>query len=382
MRTFLLALAGLFPFTVSAIIAPESLNLSRMKNRTEFTVEGITTPKVVRYKQERAFESPLYLFEKRESDAYFPEDLLPNRVVHSYQKTDTRQNFTVTSVSSRFAGNENDMIDNNANTHLMFDSNSPEHQIEIDFGGTKKVSEIYMLLGKGDLEPYAVTIQGLFPNNQWQNITSQRPYYYQMRWPEVEVNALRFNIRSNHLFRVSELYMLGDRQQDRFDELVFFAEEGKTYVLFTGPSFGQENFSPQTSLPLNTDTQTPLFDLPESSPYAGYNNDYDADGLTDTQDLCPRTVDAQNLDVDNNGRGDVCEDPDQDGFMSHKDNCPYIYNPAQKDSDQDGEGDDCDGVENRFTENQDFLLYVVFGLAILLLGYLVVKSLKKGVDTK
>lgn len=382
MRTFLLALVGCFPFLVSATWVPSTMDLSRMQDRTEFTVQGITTPKVVRYKQEQAFDIPLYLFEKKYDDQYLESDLLPRRVVHSYEKNDTRQKFTVTSVSSEFAGNKNDMIDNDSNTHLMFDSNSPEHVIEIAFDGTKKVSEIYMILGTGDLEPYSVTIEGRFPNNQWQAITSQRPYYYQMRWPEVEVNALRFTVRSNHLFRVSELYMLGDQQADRFDELVFFAEEGKTYVLFSRPSFGQKSYSALSSLPLNTDNQTPLFELPQPSPYAGYKNDFDEDGLPDSQDLCPRVADSQNLDVDRNGRGDVCEDPDQDGFMSHKDNCPYVYNPSQKDSDEDGEGDDCDGVENRFTENQDFLLYGVFGLAILLLGYLVVKSLPKAPSKK
>lgn len=380
MRTFFLALAFFFPFGILAQnskMESEILDLSRMQNRTEFTVQGIITPKVVRYKQDQAFETPLYLFEKKETGTYTNADLLPTRVVHSYEKIDTRQNFTVTSVSSRFLGNENNMIDRNPNTHLMFDSNSPEHVIEIAFDGTKKVSEIYMILGKGDLEPSSVTIEGRFLNNQWQNITNQRPYYYQMRWPEVEVNALRFTVRSNHIFRVAELYMLGDAKADRFDELVFFAEEGKTYVLLSRPSFGQKSYRPAKSLPLNTDLQTPLFDLPQPTLYQGYNNDFDGDGIPDSQDLCPRIPDPENLDVDQNGRGDVCEDPDQDGIMSHKDNCPYVYNPDQKDSDQDGIGDVCDDVENRFTENQDFLLYVVFGLAILILGFLVVRSLKK-----
>lgn len=36
------------------------------------------------------------------------------------------------------------------------------------------------------------------------------------------------------------------------------------------------------------------------------------------------------------------DDYDCDGIPNHEDNCPYSYNPSQKDMDQDGKGDVCD----------------------------------------
>ena len=49
-------------------------------------------------------------------------------------------------------------------------------------------------------------------------------------------------------------------------------------------------------------------------------------------DNCVNVVNPTQADVDNDGRGDLC------------DNCPIVYNPTQTDSDGDGNGDACDSV--------------------------------------
>lgn len=77
--------------------------------------------------------------------------------------------------------------------------------------------------------------------------------------------------------------------------------------------------------------------------------DTDGDEHPDLLDNCPGDLNANQLDSDDDGLGDVCDetpgvsnDPDKDGVSSESDNCPNFPNPDQTDSDQDGKGNPCD----------------------------------------
>ncbi|MEJ1224117.1 thrombospondin type 3 repeat-containing protein [Sediminicola sp. 1XM1-17] len=73
------------------------------------------------------------------------------------------------------------------------------------------------------------------------------------------------------------------------------------------------------------------------------DEDDDNDGVNDDVDNCPLTGNANQLDTDNNGIGDVCDlDDDGDGINDKDDNCPLIANADQLDGDNDGIGDVCD----------------------------------------
>ncbi len=79
--------------------------------------------------------------------------------------------------------------------------------------------------------------------------------------------------------------------------------------------------------------------VPEDPP-----EDSDQDGLTDDQDNCPQIANAGQEDLDNDGRGDLCDDDlDGDQIINRIDNCPSTHNPMQEDPDGDGLGVACDG---------------------------------------
>ncbi|MCA0131156.1 choice-of-anchor B family protein [Winogradskyella alexanderae] len=71
--------------------------------------------------------------------------------------------------------------------------------------------------------------------------------------------------------------------------------------------------------------------------------DADNDTINNAIDNCVGTPNTDQLDTDNDGFGDACdEDDDGDGILDDDDNCPTIPNPTQEDSDNDGIGDACD----------------------------------------
>lgn len=71
--------------------------------------------------------------------------------------------------------------------------------------------------------------------------------------------------------------------------------------------------------------------------------DNDGDGISNQNDNCTDAANTNQLDTDEDGIGDECdEDDDNDGVLDVDDNCPLIANIDQLDTDGDGIGDVCD----------------------------------------
>ena len=76
------------------------------------------------------------------------------------------------------------------------------------------------------------------------------------------------------------------------------------------------------------------------------NDDYDSDGVLNADDNCPDTPNAQQIDTDGDGAGDVCDDDiDGDGVSNEEDAFPNDTNETA-DYDGDGTGDNADSDDD------------------------------------
>lgn len=346
------------------------LDYSRFEKKVDITVSNIITPKVVKFETLEYFGNKTILLDENQKR-------IPHQWIHSYEKIKKQQNITV-KTSSTFEGSAQNLVDNNSSSNFAFHPESDkEKKITLSFPKKTEVSGIFIQVDSGTIAPQKISIRGKFENNQWTNIVDKINFSPRIPFPKVSVYAIEISYQTRHFLRLNEIEILGQEEIEKKDELIFFGEEGKKYKLLGFSHFGQKKYYPEIVQPLKTDSKTPLFKLPQSQKNPDFNPDFDKDGINDKQDLCPKIKDSTNVDADKNGRGDFCEDPDLDGYTSHKDNCPFQYNPKQIDSDQDKIGDACDNEEGRWTENQDFLLWIVFAFGAGVLGFLIYRSMKK-----
>ena len=81
----------------------------------------------------------------------------------------------------------------------------------------------------------------------------------------------------------------------------------------------------------------------DNEPVAQPNTDIDGDTVLNEFDNCAGISNTNQLDTDNDGFGDACDDDDDnDGILDGDDNCPLTANSNQLDTDNDGIGDVCD----------------------------------------
>ena len=155
-------------------------------------------------------------------------------------------------------------------------------------------------------------------------------------------------------------------------ELIFQALPDNTYTLYT---FGRRSVASDVSLNLAGEPEL-IAELSSLLPNPNYQPaDRDRDGVPDTTDNCPLHNNPEQLDSDNDGIGNYCEDSDRDYVIDGEDNCPMTPNRNQADRDIDGVGDLCDESDSRVGEAYTILPWLMIAAVSVVLGALFLRVL-------
>jgi hypothetical protein len=160
------------------------------------------------------------------------------------------------------------------------------------------------------------------------------------------------SIRDNDWLIVSYSYAAGLDYRNYFDMMgIPYSQKARNQIA----SFNYDVVPDALFVSTNTgyckqDGAGRLFDRPtiaiDGTQTWPAETDTDSDGHWDAYDNCPLVANADQLDSDSNGIGDLCQDTDSDTIVDALDNCPLVANTDQQNSDSNGIGDLCQDTDN------------------------------------
>jgi hypothetical protein len=288
--------------------------------------------------------------------------------------------------------NANNMIDGQENTYVEFpfieDDNEDtvvqkkeKNIVVIDINSDRmfKADSLHFTFDKNIQKPTRIRIISVKKNGEEQVLLPEQ-FFPKDKISFPQVNTDHYKIILNYIkpLRINEITFFEKGVPTVTKNVVrFIAQPKMAYDIY----YNTEEFvktkpmeSPDFSA-VNSNVQRLQVESVEDN--AIYKKaDTDKDGILDSQDNCISVANEDQIDEDENGKGDACEDFDRDGVMNYIDNCVLKANRKQLDKDADGIGDVCDDVESRFIEKYPWITYVVLFIVFIIVAVLIVKIMK------
>ena len=268
-------------------------------------------------------------------------------------------------------GSASRMNDNDTHTYADFplpDNAQGNAQITLLSAQPIISSALTVLLDTNVALPSFVEIRAMVGGQNRIVVAHQRMEQQTIRFPQTVSNEWIITFTFGQPLRISELRLVQDNAKKSSTRAIrFLAQPTHLYRIY---------FDPDRSAIVPVGEAGNLVsakDILKISAVSSQNNpnyiiaDVDGDGVPDVHDNCVSFANLEQQDINNNGRGDICDDFDQDGLINLKDNCINNPNRDQKDTDGDGNGDACDTQESRITERHAWIPWVGIGFAALVL---------------
>lgn len=290
-----------------------------------------------------------------------------------YFKQETLINETPVSVSTiPNTGSANRIIDKDTRTYADFLlPENTQGQVQITLSSIDPITSSFLtiLLENNVALPTSVEIRA-FVNGQNRIVVANRKVDQQtIRFPQTTTNKWQVTFSYGQPLRISELRLNQDNATKASTRTIrFLAQPDHSYRIYFDPDRSAK--APVGEVGNLASAQDVLI---ISTAVLSQNNpnyviaDIDNDGVPNVRDNCISISNSDQQDVNNNGRGDMCDDFDQDGIINSKDNCSDNPNRNQKDTDSDGIGDVCDKQESRITEQYPWIPWIGIGFAAIVL---------------
>lgn len=287
-------------------------------------------------------------------------------------KQETLVNEVPVSVSATpNVGSANRMIDKDTRTYADFIlPENTQGQVQITLSGANPITSsiLTVLLDNNVALPTTVEIRAFVDGQNRIVVASRKMDGQTIRFPQTTSNRWQITFTYGQPLRISELRLNQDNATKSSARAIrFLAQPGHSYRIY---------FDPDRSVRAPVGESGNLVsaqDVLVVQAASSQNNpnyiiaDTDSDGVPDARDNCVSVSNPDQQDINNNGRGDACDDFDQDGVINSKDNCPDNPNRDQRDTDSDGIGDVCDKQESRITEQYPWIPWVGIGFAAIVL---------------
>lgn len=282
----------------------------------------------------------------------------------------------------------NNMIDNNESTYTEFGINNNEiGKIRLVLSGNKgeiiTANSLRLLLDTYVALPKTISIKigdNLKTVLATTNLSSEI-----INFPKNSSNKWIIDLTYGQPIRITEIKFGGGDNQIESIKLRFLAQPGHDYSVYFDPDrrVHIKSFTSEMGNLSDNNDVLKVATGPVRENISYIIADSDGDNVPDIKDNCVSISNTDQVDLNNNGRGDVCDDFDKDGVINSKDNCPDLPNYNQIDTDGDKIGDVCDGVESRITEKYTWLPWLgMIGAALVVIGLFVftAMSMRKKTD--
>jgi hypothetical protein len=274
------------------------------------------------------------------------------------------------------------MIDGNPKTYKEFsvsDNKQGISAITLKYGVPITSNSLSIIMDQYVALPNSIEIKASLAGNEKVVVATQKLYGENISFPMTTANEWIITLTYGQPLRITEL-MLKDNNKVISQGLRFLAQPNNKYIVYFNPD-KYVNISVGESSNLASNEGVMFLGDTVSQNNPNYVlADTDMDGVPNIKDNCVDVKNPDQIDLNNNGRGDVCDDFDKDGIINVNDNCPNNPNHNQIDTDHDGLGDACDNEESRLTEKYKFIPWLGIAFAMVTIIILFVITFKKKTD--
>lgn len=262
------------------------------------------------------------------------------------------------------------LIDGKSDTQVSFPwSDTTPNRVILSLTTPEPVmtGEVLLVLPANVALPYRAAVRGLTASGEETVLlASSRLSGTTVRFPVTELTRIDLELEYVQPLRIAELSVRA-RDAREVRSLRFLAQPDTAYRVYLGADRSVALPRLRTDGLLATERTVRIDEVAIGRNQGYVPADGDGDGVPDIYDNCVEYPNPDQLDLDQNGRGDACDDFDLDRVVNAKDNCPDHPNPDQLDTDGDGIGDACDKEESRFTEQHPWVPWAGMGIALLVL---------------
>ncbi|MBT4147878.1 hypothetical protein HOE49_01210 [Candidatus Peregrinibacteria bacterium] len=284
--------------------------------------------------------------------------------------------------SSSVRGSTSALVDGDRTTVAEFnlDEDGGQAFVVIEFPKMLKSSSLSLELDSHVALPHKISIQAEVDGEWITVLANTKPYQTLVTFPQRTAEKWRIKFSHSQPLRLRELTFSDDTTQSKFtgDTVIWLARPGETYQLYADAATYKRIKTGESGDLLSDPEEIEETTISKGKPNPLFTEpDDDEDGVPNYLDNCMSVSNASQVDIDDNGSGDDCDDYDRDGVINSKDNCQEYANSNQKDTDGDDIGDACDDEESRITESNPWIPWLAMGIAALAVFGLIIHTLRK-----